>query len=168
MIANTPRLTRALVAALLFAITWPLATVGVTADDNIDLVRALYAKMDAQPFNRAALAVYYDDAFVDNNRPGAPPEASDKQAIVGLIEAVALGMPDGKRTLNTVEALGPDKVVVYFTFTGTQTGQFLDYPPSDKSVTFNGIDIFRIAGGRIAEQWHVEEVINLIGQLSAE
>jgi SnoaL-like polyketide cyclase len=139
------------------------------ADPSTDLITGLYAAMEAQPYDAAALEAKFSDTYVDHNRaPGlAPPEASDKQWITGLISALNTGFPDGSRTLNLVETLPDGRVIVHFTFVGTNTGSFFGGPATGKPVQFNGFDLFRLENGLIAEQWHVEEVAALTAQLSA-
>lgn len=50
-----------------------------------------------------------------------------------------------------------DKVVERFTSIGTQQGAFMEIPPTGKQVTFTGIDIMRIAGGKIVEHCQTKE-----------
>lgn len=45
------------------------------------------------------------------------------------------------------------KVVSRFTARGTQRGPFMGLPPTGKQVVYAGIDISRVAGGRIVEAW---------------
>ena len=57
--------------------------------------------------------------------------------------------------------------VVFFSGTGTQTGNFYGMPPTNKDVNVNGITIFRIADGKIAELWNVWDQFTLVEQLKA-
>ena len=48
-----------------------------------------------------------------------------------------------------------DKVTIRWTFTGVIKKEMLGIPPSSKSVTITGFDLFRITThGKIAELWH--------------
>ncbi len=40
-------------------------------------------------------------------------------------------------------------------------------PPSGREATVAGIEIFRVADGRIAEMWHQDNVLSLLQQLGA-
>ena len=60
-----------------------------------------------------------------------------------------------------------EKVVVRFTDRGTHHGDGMDLPPTGKQVTWTGIDIFRIADGRIAEGWGISDFFGLMRQLGA-
>ncbi len=58
-----------------------------------------------------------------------------------------------------------DKVVAYDTYRIKQTGEFAGIPPTDREVTFTGIDIYRIVGGRIVEQWYEMDITGMLQQL---
>jgi len=58
-----------------------------------------------------------------------------------------------------------DKVIVWWTCRGTHRGSFLGLAPTEKVVTFTGINIYRIANGQIAERWANEDGISLYQQL---
>ena len=47
-----------------------------------------------------------------------------------------------------------DKVLIRWTFTGIPKKEMLGIPPSDKPITINGFELFRIStDGKIAEMW---------------
>ena len=48
-----------------------------------------------------------------------------------------------------------DRVVVHWTSQGIHQGEFHGLPPTGKQVTNSGINIFRIADGRIVEVWDI-------------
>ncbi|MDP8951660.1 MAG: ester cyclase, partial [Actinomycetota bacterium] len=60
-----------------------------------------------------------------------------------------------------------DKAVLRFTFRGTHQGEFMGNAPTGKRVTMAGIDIFRIADGKIVELWGQEDVLGMMQQLGA-
>jgi predicted ester cyclase len=60
-----------------------------------------------------------------------------------------------------------DKVVGRFIMRGTHSGEFMGVPPTGQRVTMSGIDIVRVAGGRIAEFWYGEHLLELMQQLGA-
>ena len=59
-----------------------------------------------------------------------------------------------------------DYVVERYTATGTQRGQLGDLPPSGRKATWTGINIFRIACGRIAEVWSEVDAVSRTRQLT--
>lgn len=58
-----------------------------------------------------------------------------------------------------------DKVVVRYRFQGTHLGAFQGRPPTGKQVTYTGILIYRIADGKIAEQWTEFDLLGFLRQL---
>jgi len=72
--------------------------------------------------------------------------------------------PDLKFTVEDQIAEG-DKVVNRWTFTGTHKGELMGIPPTGIQVT--GIDIYRIAGGKILEAWVNGDALGMWQQLGA-
>ena len=52
-----------------------------------------------------------------------------------------------------------------FTLTGTNTGEFMGIPPTDKKVTIWVISIDRIVGGEIVEEWERMDTLGAMQQL---
>jgi len=48
---------------------------------------------------------------------------------------------------------------------GTQQGELLGIPPTGKQARFAGMSIFRLAEGKIAEQWEEWDKLDLMRQL---
>ena len=72
--------------------------------------------------------------------------------------------PDQQFNIEDIFAVG-DKVTIYWTWSGTNTGKFRGNPPTGKHVSASGINIFRIADGKIAEQWTGWNVLHFMQQL---
>ena len=43
----------------------------------------------------------------------------------------------------------------------------MGHPPSGKQVVFSGIDIFRLAEGKIVERWGIVDTVSLLYQIGA-
>jgi steroid delta-isomerase-like uncharacterized protein len=74
------------------------------------------------------------------------------------------GFPDYDIHIDEVVAEG-DKVVLRFTFRGTNTGDYFGIPSTDKPVTMRFIEIFTVRDGQIASIWHVANVLDVMQQL---
>ena len=72
--------------------------------------------------------------------------------------------PDLHITIDDMTAEG-DKVVVRYTWTGTNKGAFKSTPPTSKKLTIWEIDIIRIAGGKIVESWARMDTLGMMQQL---
>jgi steroid delta-isomerase-like uncharacterized protein len=58
-----------------------------------------------------------------------------------------------------------DKVVVRWTNAGTQSGGFMGMPATGKEFGIAGIDIHVVRDGRLAEHWHVVDMLAQMQQL---
>lgn len=61
-----------------------------------------------------------------------------------------------------------DKVAHRWTFAGTHRGEIMGIEPTGRSVTVKGIEMNRIADGKIAESWAISDALGLLEQLGAE
>jgi len=59
-----------------------------------------------------------------------------------------------------------DRIVARCTYTGTQKGTFLGIAPTGKAISFGTIDIWRVAGGRLAEHWDQVDFAGIRKQLT--
>ncbi|MGB9071412.1 MAG: ester cyclase [Terriglobales bacterium] len=86
--------------------------------------------------------------------------AEDLQDAQGWRQA----FPDGQYTVDQVIAEG-DRVVVQYTGRGTNTGTGNGLPATGKHVEVTGVTIFRIAHGKIVEEWSQADMLGLLRQL---
>ncbi len=81
-----------------------------------------------------------------------------------FIASFRKAFPDGRFTVEDQIAEG-DKVAVRYRFTGAQLGDFQGMPPTGKQVSYSGMLIYRVADGKIAEQWTEIDLLGLLRQL---
>ena len=67
-------------------------------------------------------------------------------------------------TVEDVIAEG-DRVVVRWINSGTNVGDFLGIPATGRSFSIAGIDIYRLEDGKLAEHWHVVDMLAHMQQL---
>lgn len=58
-----------------------------------------------------------------------------------------------------------DRVVSHLRFTGHFTGTFNGMKGQGQAVSFIATDIYRIADGKIAENWHLEDNLTFLQQI---
>jgi steroid delta-isomerase-like uncharacterized protein len=93
--------------------------------------------------------------------PSDPPGAARfKRNFQALIAA----FPDFQITVEDQVAEG-DKVVVRWTDTGTHLGAFEGAAATGKRLLLTGIDILRIADGRIVERWSEYDMLSVFEEL---
>ena len=83
-----------------------------------------------------------------------------KQFVTGLRAA----FPDIKFTVER-QIAEKDQVATRFTSISSHQGEFQGIPPTGRSIKDQGVDIFRIADGKIVEVWVNENAFGLMQQL---
>lgn len=102
--------------------------------------------------------------FVDRTLPPGRP-----QGLEGPLAAsknFRAAVPDLKVDVLEMMLVG-DRVVGRLRFTGHYTGSFQGKAGDGRPVDFIATDIYRVAHGRIAENWHLEDNLTLLQQLGA-
>lgn len=101
---------------------------------------------------------HFHDAVFPNLNPGI-------QNIKNHIESSRRAFPDLKFTIDDTIA-ERNEVVVHWRFNGTQKGQFLGMPPTNRKVTVDGTSIYRIEGPKIVEayaNWNLASMMQQLG-----
>jgi steroid delta-isomerase-like uncharacterized protein len=95
---------------------------------------------------------------------GVPPfdRATHKQ----LLAAFRAAFPDQRVAIEDLIAEG-DKVVNRATYSGTHRGEFQGIAPTGKRFTIAGINVSRIADGKVVEDWTVLDMLGMLQQLGA-
>jgi steroid delta-isomerase-like uncharacterized protein len=127
--------------------------------------------------NKALVRRFYDEVL--NSRRV---EMIDELAMTEYVEHNPLpGQRDGRNGLRDrvtmlLDGVAPtftvedviaeaDRVAVRWTNTATHVGTFLGIPPTGRSCGIAGIDIYRLADGRMAEHWDVVDLLAMFQQL---
>ena len=104
----------------------------------------------------------YDQSYVYHE-----PMAGDVHGPEGLKQLVTMfrtSYPD--LTFTSEEIFGEgDKVVQRWTCTGTQKGELMGIPATNKRTSTAGINIVRCLGGKVVEEWSSWDVLGLLQQL---
>lgn len=94
------------------------------------------------------------------------PEWRGTQGIKDEVRQHRASFPDWNEHVDDIVAEG-DKVVIRFTSTGTQRGEFAGIAPTGKKVSIQEVAIFRLSNGKIVEQWGMPDLHGLLEQLGA-
>lgn len=96
---------------------------------------------------------------------GEPPGHRDGHAgVTAAIARIRAAFPDWREEIEDIVFEG-DRIAVRYVSTGTQQGPFLGRPPCGAAVRVDELSIFRIADGRIAEQWCLNDDLAFFRQL---
>jgi predicted ester cyclase len=107
---------------------------------------------------RAALAADFTDRTLPPGRA---------QGVPGPLAAstfVRTAIPDLQADLLQLSVAG-DRVTVHYRFHGHFTGRWADKQGQGQGIDFIATDIYRIADGKIADNWHIEDNLTLMQQL---
>lgn len=94
------------------------------------------------------------------------PAPLDSEGFKSWLADTHTGFPDLEFTITDAIAQ-EDKVAISWTAKGTHRGEIklLNLPPTEKSVSWTGIIIYRIANGKIVEERGEENALGLLQQL---
>lgn len=102
------------------------------------------------------------DFVIHTSTPGEDihgPEGATQ--FFGMLHAA---FPDIRFTVED-QVADDDRVVTRWVAHGTHTGDFQGVPPTGKTVRLTGIDIDRIANGKVVECWAQSDELGLMKQL---
>jgi len=104
-----------------------------------------------------------DYVFHDPADPDTPPGPAGAKAMAAGFRAAIADM----RPVEEDYVAGGDKVVYRWRLRATHRGAFAGVPPTGRAVELSGIEIVRLAGGRIVEHWDEIDALGLLRQLGA-
>jgi steroid delta-isomerase-like uncharacterized protein len=136
--------------------------------------------MSDEDRNKALLRRFYEELWTKGNLepipellaedfvnyhplPGAAPR---REGLAALLTTWLTAFSDMCETCEDLIAEG-DKVVGRFPMGGTHSDEFMGVPPTGRHVTMSGIDIVRVASGKITEFWCSEYLLELLQKLGA-
>jgi steroid delta-isomerase-like uncharacterized protein len=114
--------------------------------------------------DEAAQADVLGPGYVGHAPASLEPSAMDAEAWARFLAGFVEGFPDLQLTIEDTVAEG-DLVAQRITFNGTHTGVFQGLPPTNKRVTFSGLELNRFEDGRVAEHWFQLDALGLLQQL---
>jgi predicted ester cyclase len=81
--------------------------------------------------------------------------------VAGLLSAVVSAIPDLHPALQDIVGQG-NEVVVRLVVTGTQQGALLGIPATGRPVRWDAIDLYRLKGGKISQEWAAEDLTAIL------
>ena len=128
-------------------------------EKNKDLILVYTAEF----WNKQNMAVY-DEYFSTGLVVHNPDGDLNNEQYKGLCQAYFAAFPDLHITTDEIIAEG-DKVTKVWTANCTHKGELMKIPATGKRIRVKGIELFRIADGKIAEIWAVMDNLGMLQQL---
>jgi steroid delta-isomerase-like uncharacterized protein len=132
------------------------------SEQNEALVRRFFDELCNE--GRADVADAIVAADYVSHGPQAPPAEGPDGVKVRV--AVYQDSLDGHWDVQEMISTG-DQVVARWIGSGTHNGELMGLEPTGKPVAVEAISIFRIADGKIAEEWTVWDALGLLQQVGA-
>lgn len=134
-----------------------------TQEQQMSDPKALLAQFGTKIFEEkdfTALGGLMREDYIQHN----PLVGQGRKGFQDFFEAWFKASPDFKFELKQIVSEG-DTVWVYGTYSGTHKGDWIGIPATGKAYKFDGVDIFRVQDGKLAEHWDVLDVYGLFKQL---
>ena len=130
------------------------------SEENKAIVRRWVEAFNAG--NVDAVDELVTDSYVrhDPNSPEVHGPEEEKQ----LIAMYRSAFPDLRFTIEDMVAEG-DKVVIRVGISATHKGELLGIPPTENRLTLSAIELYRLAEGKIDEQWVQVDTLGMMQQL---
>jgi len=127
---------------------------------------------------KALIHRYFHELWKGDGLEAADELLAPDVAVRGSLGVTARG-PDGLRTyVRMARAALPDlrldveqilverdRVAARVRYSGTHLGPLFGVAPTGRPVSYPGVTLFRVAGGRITEVWSVGDTLSLMSQM---
>ena len=113
--------------------------------------------------NVSAAGEFFANDFVDHN-PVAPNQPAGLEGAIQVFSLYRNAFPDLHFTVEDMVTDG-DKVAWRWNSTGTHKGPLMRMPATGKQAAVTGIEIYRIANGKIIERWGNIDQLGMLQQL---
>jgi steroid delta-isomerase-like uncharacterized protein len=100
--------------------------------------------------------------YVNHSAPPGAPQG--RAAIRGYLTIMKRAFPD-RKVKNEMLLCAGDYVVVRSTVTGTSQGPYFGRPPTGKSFSVMGTDIYLVKDGMLRGRWGNEDALGMMAQL---
>jgi predicted ester cyclase len=130
----------------------------MTTDDNKALVQRFFEEIINQR-NLAALDQFVLPGGINHTVPPGMPQETNL-----FLGQYLNAFPDVQATVEDLMADG-DKVVARVSYRGTHRGAFRGIAPTGKQIAVMGINIFRIANGKLVEHWGLTDRLAVLNQV---
>jgi steroid delta-isomerase-like uncharacterized protein len=132
----------------------------LSRDEMVRLTEEFYAAMNSQDLD--GVLARMDDSVVDHQLP--PEMPNGKEGAAAFFTMMFGSTPDMTfEILDTI--VSGNRAAIRSRVTGTQTGPFMEMPPTGKSFDVEGIDIVDVNDdGKMVEHWGIFDFLGMMQQ----
>ena len=134
----------------------------MSTEENKAVVRQLFEAINAYDLERV-LDLATDDITVHTQVPGIEPGHDGFRTLMTIYFSA---FPEQRVDIHELVAEG-DRVLLRHTHHLVHGGDFAGMPPTGRQATVDGLELYRLRDGRIAEMWHHDDMLGLFQQLGA-
>ncbi len=127
--------------------------------------KAIVRRMTEEVYNQGTIERidhFFAASYVHHDP--ASPHVRDRDGLKEVLRAFRAGCPDLHITIDELLAEG-DTVTKRWTYHATHTGDLSGMLPTGKHITMSGLELFRLANGKIADCWLGYDNLSLMQQL---
>jgi steroid delta-isomerase-like uncharacterized protein len=137
----------------------------MSSQENMAIVRR-YLEDGWGKQNLAVVDELVAPDMVDNNPVELMHQRQGVESVKSTILTLQSAFPHYSVTIDDLLA-DQDKVATRWTIRGTHQGTLMGIAPTGKSIAFSGVNIYRLAGGKIVEEGGMVDIAGLLQQLGA-
>jgi steroid delta-isomerase-like uncharacterized protein len=101
-----------------------------------------------------------DDSFVDHDP--MPGMSDDKKGQRQLAEMVLAAFSDRTMSMHDLAETADGRVVENWIMDATHSGDAMGIPPSNQEMRVRGMELWRVANGKITEHWGVVDISDVL------
>ncbi|AZM49731.1 ester cyclase [Streptomyces sp. WAC 06738] len=127
----------------------------------VELLRDAFAALNRKDLD-AGTEMLTEDFVI--NIAGMPFQMHGRDAWRQNVSVMRAAFPDFRVRIEDIFGSG-DRVAVLLTMRGTHQGEFRGIPATGRRVEYTSAELYRVADGRIAEEWIYSDTETLMRQL---
>ncbi len=132
----------------------------MSPEETEALVRSFWDELTRG--NLSVIEQFVAPEVIDHNPfPGQGPGAEGLKEVFQIFRSA---FPDAQVTIEDFTAEG-DRLAFRTVMRATHQGDFMGIAPTGKTVTMTGIELIRMADGKMAERWGLSDDLGLMQQL---
>lgn len=135
-----------------------------TTHSNMALMRTAFERLVRKDID-AVVELMPEDFLI--NIAGMPYQKRGTQQWRKHAEILYAALPDLQVKIDDMFA-ADDKVAVRLRISGTHSGEFMGIQPTGKRVEYESSEVYRIADGKIAEEWICSDTLTLMAQIGGQ